>query len=1053
MRSFILICIAGLLALSSLPAGQAVSYGSLGTKVVPGSTDFIPTLTETLPAGVDAYVARRDIGTAADNTDDAYYIIFGTGAETAITSTGNTYRLTCGVVLSSGTCGTANAAEGRWVAPGDADVATPNLDGGAVLGTLESMARFLEVDGIPGWSLADGLFVDLAGGGSLTANDVRLLKPGSAGVTVFTCTTCPNNRIVAAGDTDLGEAGDGDRVHPITATYATGAFKVLWWDGDNTGTVTTADVFYIKGPSAATYSGTVTQHPDIGDVRIVQSATNALSTSLTFGGPLTVSSTSEVKPQFRIITPRIAITNTADPDLPDQNLFLHFSDPDGIDNHLTFGDYFLYRGPSGGSGGTQVTTEGTGATTPGTGTGIDTDAAFTGLLRYYDLSPTGYSANDPIYVKRPANVAGTVEIGDFRLSGTTGCTPTCTAGTVVKAGDSDIGSTLVTDADLVVKLYDADGSQYTVLRQVSSVLLADTLGATAGAWESATEPIYIGSGTAVASTVTRFYHPNAALSQLGTGGTGVIDCTNLVANPDCPTGATPAGTLSAYTNLRVTGPDATFDFAASEHAYDSVDDRLGPGDLRVTVHAVGGAIGSAVLATSADALATALTAGDILFVAHDVACGSCTSFMRVGDVFVVGSTFGTRVTASTTGFIPVLAQQTTGTLVRYNRNDAGSASDDTFYVSFAGALPLQINDIRLTGIGSIAGGTLIKTGDSTYVQEVAGGAQFTQDGALITDATNPDTLCYIDVDGRPGFSSNDPLYVDIDPAVFGGIFGAQGTLQSFDLRVTPYPATGTALHAAGTILLAGNSDLTSGQTTCAASTLNWFLRTFDANGNGRFDAVDATASNDDIAYFALGTTLANAPPPLNAVRITGTGGATGSTAGTTVTTTTSATATSSTLSATTSSSTSTTSSDTVDIAQVNQALQASLTVQRSGGNNVLTWTEQSGVAGFQVFGSSSPFVLLATLGSSSATYTDAGAPADRSYVVTAFLPGGELTADQVNAGTVPGYTAAPTGETPATTSQTQKPGGKDDPGFIPGPGLVPVVLALAALALVARRKL
>lgn len=139
----------------------------------------------------------------------------------------------------------------------------------------------------------------------------------------------------------------------------------------------------------------------------------------------------------------------------------------------------------------------------------------------------------------------------------------------------------------------------------------------------------------------------------------------------------------------------------------------------------------------------------------------------------------------------------------------------------------------------------------------------------------------------------------------------------------------------------------------------------------------------------------------------------------------------------------------------NQNLRSSMLVTRDGTSNTILWSEQTGVAGYQIWGSESPFVLLATINdASTSSYVDANAAANRAYLVTAFLPGGELTADQVNAGTAPGYSESPTGSSAPTSSQssTSSSAGKK-PGFIPGPSLVTVLGAVAVALVLVRRKL
>ncbi len=235
------------------------------------------------------------------------------------------------------------------------------------------------------------------------------------------------------------------------------------------------------------------------------------------------------------------------------------------------------------------------------------------------------------------------------------------------------------------------------------------------------------------------------------------------------------------------------------------------------------------------------------------------------------------------------------------------------------------------------------------------------------------------------------------------------------------------------------------------------IRYLDVNGNGAFDGESLGGSEplvldiDGDAVYSSGDAL-----------LTGTGGTTSLAgvvttnppAATTTTTTTAASSTSSAASSTstaasTSSSTGTSSSSTstdpttATLAAMNQALADSLTVKREGGANVLTWDDQDGEDGYNIFSADSPFVLLAYVNGNVTTYRDAEGSSSRSYVVTAVLHAVGVTADDVNNGDVPGYSGVPVGEA--------APAGKK--GFIPAPGLAFALLALGAAFVLVRRRL
>jgi hypothetical protein len=118
-------------------------------------------------------------------------------------------------------------------------------------------------------------------------------------------------------------------------------------------------------------------------------------------------------------------------------------------------------------------------------------------------------------------------------------------------------------------------------------------------------------------------------------------------------------------------------------------------------------------------------------------------------------------------------------------------------------------------------------------------------------------------------------------------------------------------------------------------------------------------------------------------------------------------------------------------------------VRRDGDDNVLTWDDVNGEDGYPVFGSSSPFVLLANLPAGTTTYRDEDASRDRVYLVTAAVDGATLTEDDVNDGNVPGHDGVPEGQ--------QAPGEKK--GFIPGLSPVLLVGLIGLLGVLVRRKL
>ncbi len=1033
-----------------LPAAEAVSFGAMGTRVLPGDTDFVPTL-KPLPAGISAFLARREAGVAGDTRDDGHYVHFAAAAPTQLAAN-VAYRLTCGVA-SSGSCPT-DVSKGTWSESGDQDVtSTPGYAGGSVVDFI-SRVRYMAIDDKPGWSVGDFLYVDVDNDGMLSAGDLRLV----IGFGSFSCTNCQVGTVVAVGDGDLAEAGDGDRDRPLSLTYSPGVFKLFWWDGNGDGIVDRQDVLYLKGPSAPTYAGTQSVHPDIGDARMGEQQASAFTSLQADLGTVVQDLATDNKRTYRVATPTLVVTNTADPDPFDQHLLLHFPDPDGTNDHLREGDIFLHRGPGGG-GGQVVTSKGSGATQPGQGTGIDASFTFTDRLRYQDLPPAGFTPNDPLFIKHPANSDLTkLQINDIRITQSLNHA----ANTIVKSGDLDINSVLIADANFVLKRHDQDGANQIQLRSLSSVQLADALGTQTSRWEPATEGLYMGSGTTVATGMTRLFHPS-----LSSGPTVLVDCDAPGLDGDCPGGPQDPGTLVSYQNIRVTGTDSVYDVGQSEYIYDSTDSVLNAGDLRVID--VGALTkGTTVADADADAAASALISGDTLLLDRDPACATtCLAFARAGAVQMLGS-FGTRYTSTSSGFVPILTESTGAfNLVRYNRGDSTSASDDSFYATLQGGLPLALFDLRITPINPTAG-SLIKTADTTYAEEVSGGSSFTRDGSAI-----PARLCYIDVDGLSGLSKKDPVYIEAIAATFGPPFGSPGTIHPFDLRLSPYPAdssiSASQTYTSGTIIRAGDADLISGQTTCATPPAgqSWFFRFFDNDANGAFGSSGTSLTEDDVAYVTLGTTLNNAPPPLFALRVSGSGtsssgfvggGGGGGGGGTTPPTPPASPPPATPPAGGGNGGAAATSSD---VAKANRAIDASLEVRRTEDGNVLRWLPQTGAAGYQIWRANSDYVLIdQTRDGTVGTYTDGKGSDTSHYLVTSYFraAGGGFIGfvPDLDEGVPGGSDLLGTTASRSTNGDGDDGGDGEDGGEpkedTPGIGLFAVLATLGAALVAARRR-
>ncbi|MEA3203326.1 MAG: pyoluteorin transport system ATP-binding protein, partial [Thermoplasmata archaeon] len=108
------------------------------------------------------------------------------------------------------------------------------------------------------------------------------------------------------------------------------------------------------------------------------------------------------------------------------------------------------------------------------------------------------------------------------------------------------------------------------------------------------------------------------------------------------------------------------------------------------------------------------------------------------------------------------------------------------------------------------------------------------------------------------------------------------------------------------------------------------------------------------------------------------------------------------------------------LALMNAAIQASLAVARNGDTNVITWQEQPGAAGYQLWRSNSPWVLVSTSQGPRNHFDDIGAPPSSGYLVTAFTSEATRLTD-VNHEEVPGLGVNPAGSRVAGAGSVQLP--------------------------------
>jgi hypothetical protein len=968
---------------------------------------------------------------------------------------------------------------GTMVAASDTDVGQtfnsvhPDLAAGCA--PLAANLRFLEVDGLPGWTAGD--LLAWSADATLAQGDIRLTTTSGAGQDSQSFAA---GTIVAVGSTDQANIANNNGLYPdCTGSPPTGAacvssailqgageFALRHYDANLNGAVDTGDAVLASHLPAATPAPL---SPSLSDAVLFAGAGGAGS----FGTKVLRSSTDYlVEPEVLCAGPVTSGCFSAAPMLGyirlaagDSNcdrLVIHFREfetPGGT-GVVQPDDVLLYST-------TATCTAIPPASSPAAGTRVTAVASFQGtpfqaapvdlatLIYYVDANGNNrFDLTDPVYMDKPAAFGGgallTVTPGDQRLTAVTAGASSFVVGSVVGTSDSDItafaGSTKNPDAGTwAIRKLNNDGANEIALNTLASIIYHDVN--LDSKWDPATESVYQDVGTTAngcgAVGTSMCVNSGDFILHAGSDSALVPDSATPIACPgpaDCAFLTTTFKT--AGSDFRVTGTDTIIDRNRGETVLYSKDAIVNDEDYALRV-ATGSSFGGPVVDGQVSCAANAcddegMHTSDVLYVSRCPAAG-CPGRLLQGDV-QISPTMGQRVLASGADFVPSLMDLPTvgGLLLRYNRNDASSVADDTFYASTDGATP-TVQDARLTAFNSMTAGSVLTSADT---QELT--ATVVADGASLASR-----IAARDIDGITGYTLNDAVYANNAGVGLGG--AADAILSTYDLRLTGVTA-GAQTFTAGTIVLAGNSDLTSGTAYLGLGT--WTLGFHDDNLNGVFDTGDV--------LYALppGTpALATFPqPPLAAVRLSGSGVASGSGGGSsgggvTPVTTTTVTQTTTTETSTTATETATSTSTTsapLSLDAINLALQAGLTVTRDAdGNNIVAWPAQPGVLGYQVWAHDSPWALVLTVDASTTTIVQK-APASTHYLVTAFTSEATKLSD-INTQPVPGLGVNPSG--PAADGSSGTAGDTKTKGSIPAPGLV-VALGTVAVALaLARRRL
>jgi hypothetical protein len=420
-------------------------------------------------------------------------------------------------------------------------------------------------------------------------------------------------------------------------------------------------------------------------------------------------------------------------------------------------------------------------------------------------------------------------------------------------------------------------------------------------------------------------------------------------------------------------------------------------------------------------------------------------FITLGDVFLspVGTmAYGSIADAGKLGTVhQLLAVPGALELVYVDLDGSSTLSlQDSVYLRLASATaaPLAVGDLRLSpGPSSRPAGKLLTAGDSGEVGRTV---------ILLAGAT----ISFYDANADGSLAPTENVYVDAD---------ASGRVSVGDVRLSTVGSL-----TKGSKVQTQQAD--EGRTLVAAPGV---VRAFDRDQSGGFSVGDEVYLNhDNAAEAAIGT---GAVVSLGDFRLTGTGGATSIGGGTQTTTQTTQTTTRTTTTVTTTHTTTTGTTGTTTsppddgtaalVAAANGKLQETITVERTDQGNLIRWEPQGGADGYQLWRSTSPWMLLATLVPTQSAYTDHGAPADAKYIVTSFYKDSQGRTigkfSDLEAQAVPGVPEltgkAPatqtTTTTPTTMTETTKPPTNKEPFLAPAFLIATLVVALL---LVRRRR-
>ncbi|MDD5503159.1 MAG: PKD domain-containing protein [Candidatus Thermoplasmatota archaeon] len=440
----------------------------------------------------------------------------------------------------------------------------------------------------------------------------------------------------------------------------------------------------------------------------------------------------------------------------------------------------------------------------------------------------------------PIAEAAAVTYGSQVKLGDSDFVPTAFAANVVLAAANVLEVDLGTVADVTdnVFYYDADASATVTANDIRltpyGTKAAGTLVADADVVEK--------TGTVVASGY-------AATVYADVNNVNGYDTGDYVYLTTGGVAALAASTGNAVWSIRLT-PCGSFAAGTLVRAGDA--DLLAYGAL---VLAVPAGTGVSYFNANPNAVPARIDSGDSVYLAAG-ATGPGALF-PLCSVRLMGSSgaFGSQIKLGDSDFVPTAVGAPVALIaanvLQVDLGTLGVVTDNGFYYDADASGTVTKNDVRLVPCGGKAAGTLVVDADTTEMT------------AAILIASGYARTVFANINNKNGYDTGDYVYLTTGAA---GTFVASTGVAAWSIRMTQCGS-----YAAGTFVMAGNSDLISYGTAAVAFPAGAGIAYFNANPNKVPVALDA----GDSVYLASAATVAGGLFPLCSIRLVGGSGAFG----------------------------------------------------------------------------------------------------------------------------------------------------------------------------------